>query len=101
MIDTSGLAFPKNPPARDKDHLAYVRGQVCAAWGTDCGGVTEPAHLETAGRSMKASDFLIVPLCTKHHKEQHDTGILTFQMNNTVNLWEVCARLLAKRMEER
>jgi len=101
MVDYSAFAFPKNPPARDKAHLAYVRLQICAVVGNDCGGVTEAAHIGVAGKGIKASDFLTVPLCTKHHIESHGAGVYTFQGNHGVSLWEVAARLLAKRMEER
>lgn len=100
MIDYTKLAFPKAPPARDKKHLAYVREQICAIVGNDCGGVTEAAHLSTTGRGMKAPDYLTVPLCSKHHRDQHSQGIITFQLNHSIDLWEVCARLLARRMTE-
>jgi len=102
-IDYSNLALPKHAPARSKAYLDYVREQICAvnrtASFTQCGGRTEAAHLEVAGRSIKASDFLTVPLCTRHHAEQHSIGILTFQANHGIGLWETAAHLLARWCE--
>lgn len=98
MMDTSALAFPKAPPSRDKKYLAFVREQICAVVGNACGGVTEAAHLSTTGRGMKSGDFLTVPLCSKHHAASHQVGFITFQINEGIDLWEVCARLQAKWM---
>lgn len=98
MIDTSGMAFPKHAPPRDRKHLAFVREQACAVIGNSCGGVTEAAHIGVEGRGLKSSDFFTIPLCTLHHRESHDAGIITFQLNHAINIWEVCARLLARRM---
>lgn len=94
-IDTSGLPFGKHPPVYDARYRDFVRGQVCCVFNTECGGVTEHAHLITAGRGIKASDHYAVPLCTLHHAAQHRLGILTFAMNEGVDLWRVCAELLA------
>jgi hypothetical protein len=93
-IDYTRLALAKGAPDRDKAFLDYVRGQVCATWGINCGGVTEAAHLFVAGKSIKASDYFTVPLCSHCHARQHSQGIATFQINEGVNLWEVSARLL-------
>jgi hypothetical protein len=93
-IDYTRLALSKGAPDRDKAYLDFVRGQVCATWGHDCGGVTEAAHVFVLGKSIKASDYFTIPLCTVHHRESHDAGILTFQLNHGVNVWEVAARLL-------
>jgi hypothetical protein len=100
-IDYTKLALPKNPPARDKAYLAYVREQICAVYGNDCGGVTEAAHIGTTGRGMKSSDLFTIPLCSRHHRESHDVGIITFQANHLLDVWAVCAHTLAKWIKER
>jgi hypothetical protein len=104
-IDYSALAIPKAGFSRDNDFRAFVRGHVCAAYReTECQGVTEHAHLATGGKSIKADDRLSVPLCSYHHRQCHDLGLYTFQINHGINLWESCARLLAewiKRIETR
>lgn len=97
VIDMSALTLPKTPPDRNRDYLDFVRGHSCAAWGEDaagCGGVTEAAHLEVPAKGQKASDYLCVPLCTLHHRRQHQIGIAQFQISIGVNLWEVSTRLL-------
>lgn len=99
-IDYTRLKFPKAVPDRDKAYLKFVRSQVCAAYSNECEGVTEAAHLGTTGRGMKTSDYLTVPLCTRHHGLSHSVGISTFQANEGVNLWEVAARLLVRWIRE-
>lgn len=94
-IDYTALKFPKNPPDRDADYLRFVRGHTCAAWSTDCQGITEAAHLEVFGKGKKASDFFTAPLCSFHHALSHGVGIHTFQVNEGVNLWESAAKMLA------
>lgn len=93
----SALAFRKELPDRDRSYLDFVRGQSCAAWGEDapnCNGVTEAAHLEVPHKGQKASDYVSIPLCTAHHRLQHQMGVARFQITIGVNLWEVAARSL-------
>ena len=97
--DLSGLAFPKEHPDRNRPYLDMVRGEICAVNSADpthCMGVTEAAHLEVYGKAIKASDYLTVPLCTYHHREQHQLGIAPFQIQHAINLWEVSTRLLVR-----
>ena len=97
--DLSNLAFPVEPPDRSRSYLDFVRSEVCsvnAGNNHECGGITEAAHLETHGTSVKASDYLTVPLCSRHHAAQHSMGIVTFQLTYGVNLWEVALRLLVR-----
>ena len=61
-------------------HLARIRNLPC----TICGGIgTEAAHVRFAdprvakpitGMGIKPSDSFVVPLCNRHHREQHDLG---------------------------
>src|SRR4029077_6863608 len=85
--DLTRLALPKDRPDRDADYLAFVRNETCAAWSHECAGVTEAAHLYVHGKGIKASDFFTIPLCSEHHRRQHNVGIATFQQNEGVNLW--------------
>lgn len=97
--DRSVLAIGIAEPARDKDYLAFVRSELCAVYGTsnhECGGSTEAAHLVVDGKGRKADDYLTAPLCTNHHRIQHDMGIVTFQLTYGVNLWEVSLLLLVR-----
>ena len=98
-VDASTLSLPKDRPDRDRAYLDFVRSEVCAIWpddGIHCGGITEAAHLVGHGTSVKASDYLSAPLCTRHHALQHSLGVASFQATYGVNLWEVAARLLVR-----
>ena len=48
------------------------------------------------GMGMKGSDFLALPMCHKHHMEQHSLGMNSFQHKyNSVDLqWEVMLHLV-------
>ena len=94
--DYARLSLAKAVPDRDPDYLSYVRSQTCATWSTECCGVTEAAHLVVYGKGIKASDYLTVPLCTCCHRLQHQIGIVAFQIERGVNLWEVATRLLIR-----
>lgn len=60
----------------------YVgRLPCCIGWG--CGGRTEAAHLrftnpavgrQNPGLGRKSHDYFITPLCTVHHRDQHNRG---------------------------
>ena len=68
------------PRIKDNKHLDYIRSLPCCI----CGGIdTEAAHIRTAslehgkshtGMAEKPSDKWSVPLCNRHHREQHDFG---------------------------
>jgi hypothetical protein len=70
----------KEPRVRDAKHLRFIRSLPCCI----CGGIdTEAAHIRTAsiphgkrftGMAEKASDKWVLPLCNRHHREQHNTG---------------------------
>lgn len=70
----------REPRQRDEKHLDFIRSLPCCI----CGGIdTEAAHIQTAslengklhtGMSEKPSDKWAVPLCNRHHREQHASG---------------------------
>ena len=74
----------RQPRERDNKHLAYVRSLPCCI----CGGIdTEAAHIRTAslahdkahtGMQEKPSDKWAVPLCNRHHREQHTMNEMDF-----------------------
>ena len=67
--------------------LRWIQMQPCCV----CGGwPSEAAHAKSRGAGGTAEDM--VPMCTRHHREQHDTGIETFQERHGVNLAEIAAK---------
>lgn len=89
------LAFPKPERKKSKKHLVKIADIGCAI----CGKVADPHHLDSSGVGTKGSDWLTVPLCRVHHMEYHSIGRLEFEDKYSVNLWRVCATLLAEELE--
>lgn len=69
----------------DKAYLAHTRRQPCilAHLNEGCDGRTDPAHLrygnlrvgrKNPGMGAKSDDRWALPLCRKHHTEQHAAG---------------------------
>lgn len=63
--------------------LQWLRGRECAAvhFGA-CEGKIEAAHTYGAGDKgigTKNSDQFAIPLCSRHHRIQHDRGWRTFE----------------------
>jgi hypothetical protein len=66
------------PRQRDGAHLDFVRSLPCAICGDNTS--TEAAHIrfnepkvakENPGMQQKPDDRFAVPLCGRHHREQH------------------------------
>ena len=70
----------KEPRQKNEKHLNYIRSLPCCI----CGGIdTEAAHIRIqsleygkrpTGMQEKSSDKWALPLCNRHHREQHDCG---------------------------
>lgn len=63
--------------------LQWLRGRECAAvhFGV-CEGKLEAAHTYGAGNKgvgTKSNDAYAIPLCSRHHRLQHDRGWRTFE----------------------
>lgn len=74
---------------RVPEFLQWLRGRACLINGADCEGKMEAAHVDYAGgkgMGMKVPDKFCVPLCNKHHTEQHNTGIDTFERRHKTKL---------------
>ena len=67
--------IPNLQLSRDKDYLEFIRNKPCIV----CAGNAEPHHLGEHGIGIKATDYMAVPLCHKHHTECHSGGIIKFQ----------------------
>ena len=71
----------RQPRQKDARHLDFIRSLPCAVCKDNTG--TEAAHIRigaleygkrTTGMGEKPSDKWSIPLCNKHHREQHDAG---------------------------
>jgi hypothetical protein len=85
-----GSRFPKR---RDPAYCAWIRTHPCVAagrgdWidgGKPCAGRVECAHVVSRGAG--GPDVAnTVPLCTRHHREQHTIGIRSFETRYGLNL---------------
>jgi hypothetical protein len=68
----------REPRQHDDDYLAYIRTLPCCICGDDVS--VEAAHLRVGsigdgkrdtGMMEKSSDKWALPLCGRHHKQQH------------------------------
>ena len=63
--------------------LQWLRGRPCFVSGRGCDGRLEAAHVDYAGdkgMGAKVSDRFAVPLCSAHHREQHQVGWREFEI---------------------
>ncbi len=81
----------RQPRIKDNKHLKYISSLPCCICGrTD----TQAAHIRTAalehgkshtGMAEKPSDKWTVPLCIKHHAEQHSMNEMDFWKCHGIN----------------
>jgi len=57
----------------DEARQAWLRARPCIVCGA---GPVELHHTRNGGLSRKADAATLVPLCARHHREYHDTGIV-------------------------
>ena len=72
---------------RDESYLDYIRSQPCCL----CGGIdADAAHIRVGsindgkretGMGEKPSDRWAVPLCRRHHREQHSMNEMEFWLS--------------------
>ncbi|WP_265440591.1 putative HNHc nuclease [Bradyrhizobium sp. SEMIA] len=84
------------PRQRDEKYLAYIRTQPCCICGDNTS--TEAAHLRAGsisdgkrytGMQEKSSDKWALPLCGRHHREQHRMNELEFWASYGINPFEL------------
>lgn len=74
----------RQPRERDERHLDFIRSQPCCICGDNT--TTEAAHIRTSkieigkddGGWGRPSDKWALPLCGKHHREQHAMNEMKF-----------------------
>lgn len=91
----------KQPRERSPAHLAAIRKCPCIACGTDRGEM-DAAHLRLSdpsrgkplvGAALKPDDKWTVPLCHRHHMEQHNLGEALFFANVGVDQFALAEQL--------
>lgn len=65
-------------------HRRFVKSHGCVVPGCDAQDV-DFAHVKTVGAG--GHDAQAVSLCRRHHREQHASGIETFQARHSIDLW--------------
>lgn len=76
---------PRRGPMRDREYLAFLRGECKCAVGLRCTcfarvGGCEAAHGPVNGMRSKGPDNEAIPLCPSHHREQHGIGLAAFEV---------------------
>lgn len=82
---------------RCPQHLAFVRQHECCVSDVHiCEGPIEAAHVRVGtdgGIGQKPSDCYSIPLCSKAHRAQHQTGERSFEAVYHIDMKAVAARL--------
>ena len=82
----------RHPRQHDELYLRYIRRQPCCLCNEDT--TVEAAHLRVGsindgkrptGYGEKSSDKWALPLCGRHHREQHSMGEAAFWASYGVN----------------
>ena len=90
----------KRPRIKNDRHLDFVRSLPCLVCGNNV--ETEAAHIRSgelaigkraAGGAEKPSDCWTVPLCGRHHREQHAMNERAFWASEGIDPFRVAAFL--------
>lgn len=80
-------------------HEKWVRGFSCVAGRPgehDCSPKVECCHVRTgtgAGTGIKPCSWWAIPLCSRHHRLQHELGEATFAKRYDIDLRELALKL--------
>jgi hypothetical protein len=77
---------------RDAAWCAMIRERCCLV-AVACAGRVECAHVQSraTGGQDKGNT---VPLCTRHHREQHTMGAVSFERKYSLNLADIAYTFL-------
>lgn len=81
----------RQPRERDNKHLNYIRSLPCCICGDNT--TTEAAHLRTSNPDLgkddhgwgRPDDKWALPLCGRHHREQHTMNEMDFWKCHGIN----------------
>ena len=97
------MKVKERPQVRCASHLRWIRGFECSVANEFCEGRIEAAHVRRntdGGASVKPSDYWTIPLCSNHHRIQHNRGERAFEKDFGINMREI-AQGLAKKSPHR
>ena len=87
---------------KNERHLAFIRELPCIICGDNT--TTEAAHIRSpdreygkrpTGGAEKPDDLWTLPLCGRHHREQHKANELNFYTNEGINPFVMALSLFA------
>lgn len=95
--------FFKQPRERDLAHLEFIRQQPCCICRDNTS--TEAAHLRVGsinddkretGMGERPSDKWVLPLCGRHHREQHSMNEMEFWAKHSIDPFALAMQYRAK-----
>ncbi len=93
----------REPRVKDNKHLDFIRSQPCCICGDNTS--TEAAHIRTeslangkrpTGGAEKPSDKWTLPLCNRHHREQHTMNEMAFWKNHGIDPFMLALTMRAR-----
>lgn len=99
-IATQSENRQRQPRVKDKNHLRFIATLPCLVCGLE--GSTQACHVRFAdlergkretGKAEKPDDKWTVPMCFKHHAEQHSMNEETFWEQQEIDVLAVCEAL--------
>lgn len=90
----------KRPREKNDKHLDFIRSLPCCVCLNNI--ETEAAHLRVGHRAYgkrntgigeKPSDKWTLPLCSRHHKQQHNGSEFSFWRLYGIDPWLLCCKL--------
>jgi|WetSurMetagenome_2_1015567.scaffolds.fasta_scaffold147530_4 hypothetical protein len=64
----------KQKRIKDQEALQKIRNKRCVL----CGHPSDPAHIRSRGAGGDDIEENLLPLCRRHHQEQHFCGMVSF-----------------------
>ena len=89
---------PKFKTYRNRKYLDWIQGQPCIICGSR---ETVPHHIRHiywgSGVANKSHDYVSVPLCAKHHNDEHS---MPFLDKSLVNIERIIIEFLMRYIEK-
>lgn len=94
----------RQPREENAQHLKDIRDLPCLVCASDAG--CDPAHVRFScsaegkfnpGVGAKPDDCYVVPLCRRHHEEQHRMGEVAFWLKKGIRPLQIARQLWAAR----